>query len=212
MTAAQIKMLVFDLDGTLVDSMGDFTQVASQVLARHFGTTPEQSIADYRRTSGLPFVQQVGVLYPGHKNTDQAVNEFETLKLRQYDLAPLFPDVSAVFKELKQRGIKIAVSSNNHEHNVNGKVASVGLELDAVLGYRDGFSKGREHFDFLKSCYNLEPGELFFVGDSLHDCKMAHASEVPFAARLGTFLKDDFARLGLPFHAISNLTELLNLV
>lgn len=212
MSATSVKMVVFDLDGTLVDSMRDFSAIAQAVMAKHFGISPDQALHDYRNTSGLPFVQQVGLLFPDHPKQAEAVEEFESRKMADYHNAPLFPEVQNVLETLRRQGFKLAISSNNHEHNVTRKIRISNLKVDDVLGYRQGFGKGQDHFHFLETRHALDSTQMFFIGDSLHDARMANQNGVRFGARLGTFSREDFARLGLPFHAIENLTELFSLL
>ena len=212
MVFQQIRMVVFDLDGTLVDSMGRFADVAQAVMARHFSVTPEQARLDYQRTSGLPFVYQLQTLFPSHPQIPMAVDEFESLKLEGYDLAPFFSDIEESLLRLKQSGLKLAVSSNNHETNVERKISGLQVKFDEVMGFREGFCKGDSHFGFLCRRHALRHTELFFVGDSLHDARMAHKNGVSFGARLGTFQAGDFLALDIPLRIVKNYFELCDLL
>ncbi len=69
----KVKLVVFDLDGTLVDTMGSFANHAATLMERHYGLLHETGYSQYMKTSGLPFKQQLEVLFPrNHKNASVA--------------------------------------------------------------------------------------------------------------------------------------------
>lgn len=212
MSFAQIKMIVFDLDGTLVDSMTGFADVAQEVIAKYFAVPVSKAREAYRRTSGLPFVHQLQGLFPGHPSLTVAVEEYEARKIVHYDAVPFFADVAESLETLAAAGFLLAVSSNNHEHSVSRKLRRQGCHVDEVLGFREGFGKGRPHFEHLCRCYGLSPENLLFVGDSLHDARLAHENGVAFLARLGTFAAGDFEALKIPLQTLNTLAEINTLL
>lgn len=208
----KFKFIAFDLDGTLVDSMGDFTHVATRVISRHFGVSEEQAAQDYKRTSGLPFRYQLESLFPGDSRIAAAEAEYEQDKLDSYRVRDVFQDVLPALARLKNAGYLLGVSSNNQTQNVRDKVKAYENYFTDILGYEPGFFKGRDHFDFVKTKHGLSPDEILFVGDSLHDAQTAHTNGVPFVARLGTFSENDFLTLNVPLQRVSNLDELCQLL
>lgn len=206
--AGDIRAVVLDLDGTLVDSMGRFQEIAKEVIHRHFGIGRDRAAALYKQTSGLPFFFQLKTLFGDDPRVEEAASEYESLKLKDYDDRPFHTDVVKTLPFLKQAGLKLCISSNNQIKNVRRKIASQSRYFDRVLGYRDGFLKGRAHFDFIKNEYHLKPSELLFVGDSLHDARVAFENDVPFVARLGTFSADEFNKLEIPLVMIRDFFDL----
>lgn len=209
MQKRRIKMIVCDLDGTLVDSMGAFAGIAEDTMHRHFALEREQALHLYRETSGLPFEFQLKKIFG---DTDPripaAAEDYESAKKHVYDNKGFFDDVVNSVPSLVQKGYEFCVSSNNHVDNVRGKMKPIVKHFAAVLGYREGFLKGRDHFDWLEKKLGLARDEMIFVGDSLHDARMAWENGVSFVARLGTFTSKDFDELGFPMAKIETFFQL----
>lgn len=203
-----IKVIVCDLDGTLVDSMGDFIELAKDIIHRYYGVDHETAGELYQKTSGLPFCYQLQKLFPDDERNALASEEFEETKKLDYLTKPFFTDVLEILPQLKERGYKICISSNNEEQNVLERAQAHSEHFDEVLGYRAGFLKGRDHFELIKRKYSVKDEEILFIGDSLHDAKTASQNQIPFVARLGTFSLLDFSALKLPLSTVHDFYQL----
>ncbi|MFH1357835.1 MAG: HAD hydrolase-like protein, partial [bacterium] len=104
------------------------------------------------------------------------------------------------------------VSSNNAENVVLQRIKPIQECFDMILGYKDGFLKGKDHFDLVKNKFHLQTNELLFVGDSLNDARTAHKNGLEFVARLGTFSEEDFNKLEFNFEKITTFHELRELL
>lgn len=203
--------VIFDLDGTLVDSMGGFAQIASDALVRFWACDPQWAAEQYKETSGLPFPFQLEKIFPNDPKNRDAVAYFDEEKRKAYKACPFFPEVRSALENLKAKGVRLAISSNNDQRLVEEKAAQLGFDFDRVLGYRPGFLKGRDHFRWIEHTLKTPPPRMLFVGDSLHDGRMAQEYDIAFIARLGTFSRADFE--GIPaVHHIKNFTTLHEIV
>ena len=198
-------VFVFDWDGTLVDSMGGFAEIASKVIARHYGQSPSWGRERYLETSGLPFPLQLEKIFPGDARNRQATDDYDRLKMESYGKAPFFPDVRPALALLKEKGYGLAVSSNNDAALLDQKLGSLVSLFDCVAGFEPGFLKGKAHFDWIRR--KLARPNLVFIGDSLHDARMAREAGIPFFARIGTFSEEDFS--GMATGCIHNLFDLI---
>ena len=186
------RVVMFDLDGTLVDSMGAFADIAADVISREYGMPYAEARANYLLTSGIPFFQQLEVLFPARADNPKLAAEFEDRKLGGFLEEKYFPEVEHVIPWLRSRGLKTVVSSNNFDYNVLRFVGDRKVEFDHVLGFRDGFAKGKDHFLHIQGLEQVAPEQMVFVGDSLKDGERALAGGLEFVGRTGTFKAAEF--------------------
>ena len=207
---AQIRAVIFDLDGTLVDTMGDFADKASQLMAAYYDVDRAWAREQYMNTSGYPFGQQLEQLFGDHPSRLEVAERFESWKLELLDrcLVEPRPGVKQMIHSLQEADYRVAISSNNGQAIVDHLVADWDIALDSALGYRDeGFSKGEPHFHWLQRELEVTRSEFLFVGDSLNDLRFALRSQVSFAAVTYTFPEDSFLRSNHRVKCFGDVTE-----
>ena len=202
------KVLVFDFDGTIVDSMGTFAKIASHVMPKYYDIDYAKAHRLYLTTSGIPFFQQLEVIFPGNPMNTKAAHEYETIKKESYFEQRVFEDAAPAIKALRQKNIKAVVSSNNFQDLVDRFVKKIGIEFDMVLGYRNNFAKGADHFKHIIKEIKCRPEEMTFVGDSLKDGERAGDFGIDFIAKEGIFTKEEFENHLPQVKVIKSLTEL----
>lgn len=209
-----MRAVLFDFDGTLVDTMGAFADLAGELIATERGWTLSESRDAYLRTSGVPFFAQLERLFPGDPRNAPLVAAFEARKLRTYEGKGLLPDVPPAVRALQERGVRAVVSSNNFTDVVAKFLATAGVAFDLVLGFGDGQHKGEPHFARTLETFGLARDGLLFVGDSVQDAEIALEAGVRFVGRLGTAPPQAFAaRFGpAAFPLIASLDALPALV
>ena len=204
------KTIIFDLDGTLIDTMGIFAEIASRLIAGRYNISEEEACALYLKTSGIPFAKQLDILFPGdtlNKESALLYEETKTKKLRTVEVSML-PDEAEALREFASRGYRLGISSSEIQEIVDRFVLRSGLPFLYKLGYRDGFAKGKEHFSYILAKGGGAPEDIIFIGDSPGDMEKAHESGVGFIGKLGTFKKEDFKDT----RTIESLRELLHIL
>ncbi len=206
------KAYLFDFDGTLVDTMEGFADIAAEVIHRyHPEISAEEARRKYLDTSGVPFFQQLEILFPGDPDNAEKASIFEETKKEGFFSASFSDDVRSTISTIRERGFVAGVSSNNFQHLVDAFVEREGLVFDIVLGFRDGFEKGAPHFNYVMQRFSLGPDQLTFVGDSLKDAEKALNNNIRFIGLCGTFNREDFLALDEHIITLNNIKELLAL-
>lgn len=204
-----VKYIMFDFDGTIVDSMPFLENNAVRLLTKYYGLSTEMARQRYRETTGLPFIQQMEIIAPKNDNS-QIVDKFEEMKLERIYDQQLFADSKEVIRKLKQRGYKLGISSGTIESIIIKYLETNGLNMaDDILGWRPGFEKGKDHFDFVAEKYKYTNSNIAFIGDSLNDAKRAKMNNIFFIGRSGMFHLEDFQQIIPKLTVVSSLSEIL---
>ncbi len=187
------KIILFDLDGTLINTMEGFADLAGELIERDYGVPFPQARRNYITTSGIPFKCQLEVMFPKDPRNFEVQKEFERRKLDVFfNMRPDEDTVEAI-KNLRKIGIKTIVSSNNYFDFVQRYFAAQPeFVFDEILGYRDGFAKGRDHLNYVVQHFDIAKDDMIFVGDSLHDGDVAKELEIPFIGRIAIRTREEF--------------------
>ncbi len=207
-----LEVAIFDFDGTIVDSMSFLTQQATDLLVEQYGMDRGKARRAYIETTGLPFVKQMELIFPGDARNESTVSSYEARKRENLLEFDLFPDAPGALEKIRHKGIKVCVSSGNYEDVIAEIVRFRGLELDLVMGFRPGFQKGLDHFRFAMETFGTAPDAVVFVGDSRKDGLAAQAAGIRFVARTGLLTAEEFSKVlpGVP--VIDSLDEMLPLM
>ncbi|MEW6526503.1 MAG: HAD hydrolase-like protein [Spirochaetota bacterium] len=209
----QTKALLFDFDGTLVDTMEGFADIAGEVINRfHPEISFEEARRRYLETSGVPFFQQLEIILPGDPTNSQKAAIFEETKKDGFFRSTFSQEVRYVISELRRSGFIVGVSSNNFQYLIEQFISREGLQFDIVLGFKDGFEKGKQHFEYVIKQFNLQKEDLTFVGDSLKDAEKAITNNIKFIGLCGTFTREQFLQKYPNIVTIESLKELLSCV
>jgi phosphoglycolate phosphatase-like HAD superfamily hydrolase len=167
-------VVVFDMDGTLIDSIGLISHVAADVLFRSFGTPPEEGRIHYLATTGMPFEAQLAQLYPEVPVTERlgTARLFHHRKvLEAYAHVTPFPEMPRTLRKLSSAGWTLSISTGAEREMADLILEREGLRywFEDVLGSGQGTK--REHLVEYQRRY---PGaRLFLVGDSRFDLEAA---------------------------------------
>lgn len=210
----RFKLVIFDLDGTLIDTMGSFADLAGGLIRDYFGWPFEMGRRRYLETSGVPFFQQMEILFPGDKRNSAVVDLFEKGKISSFMSESITDATRRTLHSLRDKAIRTAISSNNFHELVREFVHLENIPVDAAVGFKENFAKGKDHFEYLSAYFNTPFAGMLFVGDSLMDAKKAEEAGIFFVARIGTFSRDDFSPVVQqhPLVSINDISEILNVL
>ncbi|HVV50559.1 MAG TPA: HAD hydrolase-like protein [Polyangia bacterium] len=186
------RVLLCDLDGTLIDSMPTLADIAAEVMEAVYGTPGVLARELYLATCGLPFASQLEDIYPGDPRNPGASETFESRKPARCGAIQMPLETRSALESLRRAGVRVVVSSNNGLENVEAFTRASAFDFDLVLGFGGGLAKGRPHFDAVSRVFEVDRQEMLFVGDSLHDGEIAEREGVPFVGLATTFSPERF--------------------
>lgn len=176
------KGMIFDLDGTLVDSIESIGTAGNKALEA-CGLKP-QPIESYKYFAGDGADTLIRRALAATGDTEgkwfeKAYEEYKTIFKKDctYKVKP-FEGIPELLKEAKARGIKLSVVSNKpHERTVEviDKLFGKGI-FDTVVGQREGIAKKPDPIGALEAAksFGLKPEECMYIGDTNVDMETGH--------------------------------------
>ena len=198
-----IKAVIFDIDGTLVDSV-DLHAKAWQEAFAHFGH--EVAFADVRAQIGKGGDQLMPV-FLSKEELDRQGEEIEAyrsdlFKTRYLPQVRAFPAVRELFEQILANGQQIALASSAKadELAIYKKIAGIADLVDEETSSDDA-ERSKPHPDIFEAALarldGMEPGEAIVVGDSPYDAEAAGKAGVRTIAVLcGGFPEQDLRLAG----------------
>ena len=194
MTRASVRGVLFDLDGTLVDSAPDLAAAANRLRADH-GLAPLPE-AELRPMVGSGARGMVGVAF-GVGPDDARFPGLRDAFLAHYEAGLLqrtrpFEGVETLLSALEGRGVPWGIVTNKAERFTHPLVRGLGLDRRAaVVVCGDTAARAKPHPDPLwhaASALSLEPSGIVYVGDDLRDAQAARAAGMPMLAAAWGYL------------------------
>ncbi len=188
---------IFDLDGTLLDTLGDLTASLNHILAKY--GLPRHSAENVRRMVGNGISKLVARAIPdgsGNGNFDGIYKDFMNYyMLHSTDTTRPYDGISELLEELKRRGKKMAIVSNKH-FDATEKLRRHFFAgcIDVAIGERTGIRRKPAPDTVFEALRRLgaEAEGAVYVGDSDVDIMTASASGIPCVSVLWGFRDRDF--------------------
>jgi phosphoglycolate phosphatase len=213
------KLIVFDLDGTLINSLEDLADSANWMLMQHgFPTHPVDA---YRYFVGDGMRKLIERILPPEERNEKQIERCKAEFIAYYtihmeDKTVVYPGMIKLLKGLKDRGLKIAVATNKVHIAVAPLMEKYfpGIHFDSMIGQREGIPV-KPHPQIMYDILNetgCQPSEALHVGDTATDMQLAHsAGFTPVGVLWGYRPLEELQEAGARF-IISRPEELLGLV
>lgn len=179
------RLAVFDLDGTLLDTIGDLAVACNHMLAlRGLGS---HTIDEYRTMVGNGIMRLVERALPEHLRTPEYVAEarqdFVAYYIEHIDHhTHPYDDIREVLHSLQDDGWVLAVASNKFDAGTKKLIANIFPEVafEAIYGNREGFPLKPDAalLELIMEKCGATPETTFMIGDSGVDIQTAQAAGV----------------------------------
>ena len=213
-------LIIFDCDGTLVDSLAGIARsanlalietgfkegISSQAVAEVVGLSLERSVATWIPAAEIEVQQQVVLAYKRHYRALANAGEL---------INPLFPGVREVLKRLKSANVTMAVATGKSMEGLQRILRDHDLgEFFQSLQTAD-LARSKPDPEMIERILEetvIDPAQTLMVGDTTFDMEMGHrAGVVTCAVTYGCHNRDRLAQ-AQPHHWLKQMVDLLPLV
>lgn len=175
-----IQAVIFDLDGTLLNTIQDLADSCNKTLSQL--NFPERSLHEIKTFVGNGIAHLIEKAIPNgkdNKNYEKAVFLIKEIYSKNYhNKTKPYDGIMDLLKELKQHGIKIGINSNKPDAQVKELTQlyfSNYIDCETAIGEKDGIQ--RKPFpdianEIIKT-FNIQKENIIYIGDSEVDIETA---------------------------------------
>jgi len=219
MTQMNFRAVIFDLDGTLANTLEDIADNMNRTLAENGFPTREYDA--YRFYVGKGLKNLVSQCLPENARADSTITLCHDQMIEKYaenyiNKTRLYDGIPKLLDALSARGIKIATLSNKADH-LTQKICNTLLKnwkFEIIMGASDRFPRKPDPASalFVAAQLGVDPAQICYLGDSDIDMKTALAAGFyPVGAGWGFRPKKELIENGAK-HVIDHPMELLEIV
>jgi phosphoglycolate phosphatase len=203
----KFKLVIFDFDGTLADSLGWFISISDRLADElGFDRIDKDQVATLRRHDAATLLRLHHV--PLWKVPFIAAR-FRSLMAKQIEMIAPFPGVPDLLGRLAQAGSTLAIVTSNSCANVRRVLGRKNMGLIAaceggvsVFGKRMKLRKVLRHI-------GIHPAQAIFIGDEIRDIEAARQAGIASGAVAWGFTDLDALRAHSPDMLFSTVDEML---
>lgn len=188
------KLIIFDLDGTLLDTIEDLANSVNYALSLHNFPTHPGSAFNFFIGNGLNKLLE-RALPEASRNQDN-ISMLKADFITHYyshsdEFTKPYPGISELLKKLSAEGFQLAIASNKiHQATVDlAKRFFREIRFTAVFGQREGYAvkPNPAILEEIIEIAGVQKSEVLYVGDSGVDVATANNTQVDFTGVLWGF-------------------------
>lgn len=177
------KAIIFDLDGTLIDSLEDLGNATNRVLMKN--NFPTHKMEEYRYFVGEGVDTLITRALPDEIRSKEIINscirEFREDYRKNWNInTKLYDGITEMLDLIALRGLKMAILSNKPDYFTKKCVAEFlpKWKFERVIGQRESVPKKPDPAGAkeIAECLAVLPSEIIYLGDTPIDMKTAIAA------------------------------------
>ncbi len=182
----KFKLLIFDWDGTLIDSEARIIE-SMQMASRQAGLTPADDDA-IRSIIGLELGQAIKQLYHGipDEGVDKVADDYREHYMHYSEVVtPLFDGVVETLTLLKNKGYEMAVATGKGRQGLNHAMEEANLHSYFTTTRCANETRSKPHPLMLEEILDelkLKSTDAVMIGDTRYDLSMAQAANMAAVA------------------------------
>ncbi|MDO8588031.1 MAG: HAD-IA family hydrolase [Armatimonadota bacterium] len=213
-----LDAVLFDLDGTLVETNIDFALMREEMLgvAGEFGVAPESA----RAMDILAIVEYVcdtlnarGLPERADEARREAMRRLERIELFHSETAREVESAQALIAALRDRGVKVGIVTRNCRRASEISLEASGLGVGFLMLSREDVRNTKPHPDHLMRALEIldaRPDRSLMVGDHTMDVEAGKAAGMRTIGLLAPERPRDFFRKVEPDEVVESLREIVD--
>ncbi len=212
-----IKAVIFDLDGTLLDTLSDIANSLNEAIAS-LGCDPydDETVRSFIGNGVVNLVRLALENQGIYKHVDDTVTRFREIYSEKYNIKTKpYKDIELVLEKAKAMGLALGVCSNKPNPLTQLLIAEhFNDTFDFVLGEVDFIARKPAPDMALEVAANLGalPREVLFVGDSTVDVQTAKSAKMIMAAMSYGFNDKAILEAAEPHYILDDAQALLKVI
>lgn len=212
-----VKALFFDMDGTLIDSVGSIGTVCNRVLEKY--GYPTHPLEAYKRFVGRGIRRAIENAL-GRPTTADQLDQMTADFIKEYERDPfsetvLYPGMQQLVSQAADAGVLCFIVTNKADA-IAKKISErfFASAVKEVVGFRDDLPPKPEPdgVRLLLNRYGLTAAEALFIGDSEVDYQTARNSGVPVVLMTWGYADTDFLQKNPPDFLCSDAQALKKVI
>jgi len=209
-----IDTVLFDLDGTLIDSIELILASYRYTMRLHLGHAPDDAL--WLAGIGTPLRIQLTEFAQGPEQAEAMLGSFRQFNIENHDrMVRAYPGTSPTLETLRARGIKLGLVTSKVRVGADRGLRLCGWqEHFSAIVCSDNVTRAKpapEPVLLALQLLDSTPDRAVFVGDSLHDMESGRDAGVRTAAALWGPFDRDHLTVSKPDYWLDKPTEVLAL-
>lgn len=167
-----MKTIIFDFDGTIADSEWVTMQIINN-LASEFGyeNITQSQASDLKKMSAKTFIRKrlkipFWKLFRLERRAREEYNKY-------LDKVKIFPGITELMNELRQKGFRIGVLSSNSEQAIKGLLDKNNIQVNFIYSGSSIFGKANVLKKLIEE-QGIDKSSVIYIGDEVRDVEASN--------------------------------------